>query len=100
MQYNIIIIQYKQRSKYEILSQTHHFVLAVVETGGAFDTEALDLFAEIGMWICTATQEIRAQAFLLQQVSVALQRGNAASVHVGLLDSFPIHAGLTFSVRP
>ena len=51
-----------------------------METSGAFGTEALDLFAEISRLIRTATQEIGARAFLLQQVSVALQCGNAASV--------------------
>ena len=70
----------RKRSKYEIIARTHHFVLVVVETSGAFGTEALDLFAEIARRVRTVTQEVRARAFLLQQVSVALQRGNAASV--------------------
>ena len=64
----------RKRSKYEIIARTHHFVPVVVET------EALDLFAEITRRVRTVTQEVRARAFLLQQVSVALQRGNAASV--------------------
>ena len=48
----------------------------------AFGTEALDVFdhRDRGRQIHTATQEVRAQAFLLQQVFIALQRGNAASV--------------------
>ena len=70
----------RKRSKYEIIARTHHFVPVVVETSGAFGTEALDLFAEITRRVRTVTQEVRARAFLLQQVSVALQRGNAASV--------------------
>ena len=70
----------RKRSKYEIIARTHHFVPMVVETSGAFGTEALDLFAEIARRVHAVTQEVRAQAFLLQQVSVALQRGNAASV--------------------
>ena len=70
----------RKRSKYEIIARTHHFVSVVVETSGAFGTEALDLFAEIARRVRKVTQEVRARAFLLQQVSVALQRGNAASV--------------------
>ena len=72
----------RKRSKYEIIARTHHFISVVVETSGAFGTEALDLFAEIarrGPQSHTRGQ-VRARAFLLQQVSVALQRGNAASV--------------------
>ena len=52
----------------------------MVEISGAFGTEALDLFAEIGRWVHTVTQDVRAQAFLLQQVSVALQHDNAAFI--------------------
>ena len=70
----------RKRSKYEIIARTHHFVSVVVETCGVFGTEALDLFVEIARRVRKVTQEVRARAFLLQQVSVALQRGNAASV--------------------
>ena len=64
----------------EIIARTNHFVPVVVDTSGAFGTEALDLFAEVARQVRAATQEVRARAFLLQQVSVALERGNAASV--------------------
>ena len=37
----------RKRSKYEIIARTHHFVPVVVETSGAFGTEALELFTEI-----------------------------------------------------
>ena len=74
------LVELRKSSKYEVLGQTHHFIPVVVETSGAFGTKSLDLFAEIGRQTCTATQEVRAQAFLLQQVSIALQRGNAALV--------------------
>ena len=70
----------RKRSKYEIIARTHHFVPVVVKTSGAFGIEALDLFAEITRWVRAVTQEVRARALLLQQVSVALQHGNAASV--------------------
>ena len=66
-----------------------------METSGTFRTEDLDLFAEITRQVRAVTQEVRARAFLLQQVSVALQRGNAASTSVGVNGLC-----LTFSGRP
>ena len=70
----------RKRGKYEIIARTNHYIPVVVETSGAFGTEALDLFAEIARRVRAATQEVRARAFLLQQVYVALERGNVASV--------------------
>lgn len=70
----------RKRSKYEIIARTHPFVPVVVKTSEAFGTDALGLFAEITGRVGAVTQEVRAQAFLLQQVSVTLQHGNAASV--------------------
>ena len=54
------LAELRKRSKYEVLGWTHHFIPVVVETSGAFGTEALGLFTKIGGQICTATQEIRA----------------------------------------
>ena len=51
-----------------------------VETAGAMGTDALDFFADVGGRIRAVTQEAQARAFVIQQVSVALQRGNAAAV--------------------
>ena len=70
----------KKRDKYQFLSQTHHFVPVAVETSGVFGPDAFELFREIGGRIRTLTLEKNSRAYLIQQVSVAIQRGNAASV--------------------
>ena len=51
-----------------------------VETSGVFGPEALSLLEDIGRRIRAGTGEPRSLQFLLQGVSVAIQRGNAASV--------------------
>ena len=55
-------------------------VAVVVETADAMGSDALDFFADIGSRVKAATNEAQSRAFILQQVSVALQRGNAASI--------------------
>ena len=62
------------------LARTHHFVAVVVETAGAMGGDALDFVADIGSRVRAVTNEAQSRAFILQQVSVALQQGNAASV--------------------
>ena len=70
----------RKKAKYLDLARTHHFVAVVVETAGAMGSDALDFFADIGSRVKAVTNEAQSRAFILQQVSVALQRGNAASV--------------------
>ena len=62
------------------LARVHHFIAVVVETAGAMGGDALDFVADIGSPVRAVTNEAQSRAFILQQVSVALQRGNAASV--------------------
>jgi len=47
---------------------------------GLFGTEALALVKDIGRRIRMATGEPRSDSFLLQRISLAIQRGNAACV--------------------
>ena len=70
----------KKRDKYLFLSQIHLFVPVAVETSGVFGPDAFELFREIGGRIRTLTLEENSRAYLIQQVSIAIQRGNAASV--------------------
>ena len=71
----------KKHSKYAHLESTHYFVPVAVETLGALGPEASSLLKDIACRISLARGEERAHEFLLQQVAVALQRENAASVH-------------------
>jgi len=66
--------------KYEELSRIHVFVPVAVETLGAWDQEGLDWVIEIGRRITKATGDGRETFYLLQRISVAVQKGNAASI--------------------
>ncbi len=68
------------RAKYLDFAQTQHFAAVVVETTGAMGTDALDFFVDVGGRVSAVSNEAQSRSFILQQVSVALQRGNAASV--------------------
>ena len=57
-----------------------------VETLGALGDEASGFIRELGRRIMLFTGEKRATEFLLQRISVAIQRGNAAGI-LGTLDS-------------
>jgi len=51
-----------------------------VETTGVWAKEGLSLLLEIGRRIAEVTGEKRSGNFLLQRLSIAVQRGNLASV--------------------
>jgi hypothetical protein len=72
--------------KYQELSQNYSFVPFCVETMGAWGTSALKLARELGERIQATTGEPRSTAFFIQAVSMAIQRGNAASVFGTLPD--------------
>ena len=66
--------------KYASLAHSFWFVPVGVETIGALGDGAGELFHELGRRIAAVTGERRATEYLLQRLSVAIQRGNAASV--------------------
>ena len=63
----------KKIDKYVNLSDNYHFVPVGVETYGAFGPQGLKLLKKI-------TGEKKSTCFLLQSISMAIQRGNAACV--------------------
>ena len=65
-----------KKMKYQLLTQTHTFTPLAVETTGAFNTEASKFIQDIGRRCTEATRDIKETAYLFQQVSVAIQRGN------------------------
>ena len=67
-------------SKYAHLDTTHHFVPFAVETSGVLGEAAENFTRELARRICKATGEPRSRQFLLQRLSIAVQRGNAAAV--------------------
>ena len=75
----------RKKNKYAHLEATHHFVPIAIETLGVVGEEGSVFFKDLGRRISIVTQEKSSHQFLLQRVSMAIQRGNAASV-MGTLD--------------
>jgi Reverse transcriptase (RNA-dependent DNA polymerase) len=70
----------RKKSKYSNLSALYQFVPVAVETLGALGEDATALLKDIGRRIAAVTFEPRSTQFLLQRLSIAIQRGNAACV--------------------
>ena len=66
-------------SKYSQLMTTHVFYPVAIETAGTWHYQAVELIKEIGRRTTTITGDTRETVHLFQQLSVALQRGNAVS---------------------
>ncbi|OXA62157.1 hypothetical protein Fcan01_01115 [Folsomia candida] len=69
-----------KNKKYEFLQDRLLFVPVAIETIGVWGKEGLSLIKEIGSRITIVTEEKRATAFLLQRMSIAVQRGNVAAI--------------------
>ncbi|KAI5635037.1 hypothetical protein NE865_12269 [Phthorimaea operculella] len=70
----------KKREKYSVLAKNYTFVPIAVETLGCWGTEAKDFIKEVGQRLRETGCDPRAGSFLVQRLSIAIQRGNAASV--------------------
>jgi hypothetical protein len=70
----------RKKKKYEFLLQQYLFVPVAVETSGVFGREGLRLVRAIGQRIARVSGEGRAASFLLQRISIAVQRGNVAAI--------------------
>ena len=69
-----------KRAKYSALSHLHAFTPVAIETFGAWGEEGRQLITELGARITILTGEPRSTLFLRQQIDIALQRGNVASI--------------------
>ncbi|XP_035711828.1 uncharacterized protein LOC118437132 [Folsomia candida] len=69
-----------KNKKCEFLQDRFLFVPVAIETIGVWGKEVLSLIKEIGSRITIVTEEKRATAFLLQRMSIAVQRGNVAAI--------------------
>ena len=62
-------------------SKSNYIVTPVaIETLGPWAPMGLKLIKEVGKKICDLTGEKRSTSYLFQSISIAIQRGNAASV--------------------
>jgi len=67
-------------SKYRSLAACCSFKPVAVETLGALGEEASAFFQDLGQRITAVTAEPRSFQFLMQRLSVTLQRSNAARI--------------------
>jgi hypothetical protein len=70
----------KKKDLYSNLPNQYIFCPFAVETLGTFGDEALQLVSELGGRLRNTTGDAREKTWLIQRISVAIQRGNAASV--------------------
>ena len=69
-----------KRSKYTSLDPTHLFIPFIVETSGVVGPEALNFLQDLGKRLRRAKGEAKSRHYLLQRLSVVVQRGNAVTV--------------------
>jgi hypothetical protein len=70
----------RKHNKYIELAQRYIFAPIAVESSGCWSERSLKLVKDIGQRIRDVTGDKRETSFLLQRISVAVQRGNAVSV--------------------
>ena len=77
----------QKREKYSSLGARYIFVPIACESLGVFGAETLSFLKDLGHRLHQTTGDSQSYQFLLQHLSVAIQRGNSTSV-LGTLSSF------------
>ena len=72
--------EHRKREKYLHLDPTHIFLPFVAETTGVLGEEALFFLQELATRIRSVTGEPNSFQYLLQRISVIIQKRNAASI--------------------
>src|SRR6185369_7603394 len=80
--------EHRKRSKYAHLENRFTFVPVAVESMGVWGEEGRRFVRELGFKVAVSTSEPKAPTYLMQRISLAVQRGNVASV-LGTLPSGP-----------
>jgi len=70
----------KKRNDYRTVCNLYHFVAFAVDCFGGWSKEAQIFGIELGKRMSRNTGETRSLSFFRQRVSIAIQRGNSASV--------------------
>ena len=76
----------RKETKYADLMQRYSFIPIAVETIGTLNVSALNFISDLGRRISAISGDPRETCFLLQQISVVVQRFNSIIFH----DGFPI----------
>ncbi|KAL5505800.1 hypothetical protein EMCRGX_G007305 [Ephydatia muelleri] len=75
----------KKAQKYKHLSSHHFFTPVAIETSGVYGPRTADFLKELGHRLRQVSGEASSFHYLAQRLSVAIQRGNSASV-MGTMD--------------
>jgi hypothetical protein len=75
-----------KRRHYKDLECDYIFVPVAIETSGSWGMEALSFIKTIGKKIFASTDEPKSTSYLIQRISLAVQRGNAVSI-IGTIPS-------------
>ena len=67
-------------AKYSNLGALHCFTPVAIETSRVFGPKSLLFVRELGRRIARVTGEVKSTNYLVQRLSVAVQRGNSAAV--------------------
>ena len=70
----------RKRAKYSGLPVTHFFVPVAIETSGVIGPKSKMLLEEFGSRMMRHTGDEYAITYLLQRLSIEIQRGNSASI--------------------
>ena len=77
----------RKRHTYSTVDNSMYiFQPIAIETLGAFGMSAIDFFNDLGHRMWTVSQDSRAGMFLMQRLSVAMQRGSAACILGSIAD--------------
>ena len=71
--------------KYKHLDSCYFFTPVAIETSGVFGPKTKEFLKELGLRLRQVSGEANSFAYLTQRLSVAIQRGNAASVMLGTI---------------
>ena len=70
----------RKTQKYKHLESCYFFTPVAIETSGVFGPKTTEFLKELGHQLRQVSREAYSFAYLTQRLSVAIQRGNAASV--------------------
>ena len=70
----------RKQNHYQDISETYRFEPVAIEKTGAIGPSTRRFLSELGRKIVSKTGERRASEWMYQRISVAIMRGNAASI--------------------
>ena len=70
----------EENSKYSALAHSHSFVPIAIETSGILGPQSLSFIKDLGNRIRSHSGDKLSFKYLLQRISMAVQRGNAISI--------------------